>query len=106
MKTIISGARLSTLLAVLSCLPVPLLLAEDTNSAPANPPGPQAQLTASQPAPVTAPIKLPYGVEDVLKLSKAQIGDEITLNYIRNSGTIYALSPQDIVYLRSQGVSE
>jgi hypothetical protein len=53
-----------------------------------------------------APPKLPYGVDDVLKLSRAQIGEDITLNYIKNSGTIYNLSPKDIVYLRNEGVSD
>jgi hypothetical protein len=52
------------------------------------------------------PPKLPYGVEDVLKLSRAQISEDITLNYIKNSGTIYNLSPKDIVYLRNEGVSD
>jgi hypothetical protein len=52
------------------------------------------------------PTKLPYGVEDVLKLSRAQISDDIVLNYIRSSGTIYNLAPNDIVYLRNQGVSD
>src|SRR5262249_12869800 len=44
--------------------------------------------------------------EDVLKLSRAQIGEEIILNYVQNSGTIYNLAPKDIVYLRDQGVSD
>jgi hypothetical protein len=56
-------------------------------------------------APVVTP-KLPYGVEDVLKLSKANIGEDIILNYVQNSGTIYNLRPEDIVYLRNQGVSD
>jgi hypothetical protein len=53
-----------------------------------------------------APARLPYGVEDVLKLSRAQVSDDVTVTYIHNSGTIYNLAPNDIVYLRSQGVSE
>ena len=52
------------------------------------------------------PAKLPYGVDDVLKLSRAQISEDITLNYVRNSGTIYNLAPKDIVYLRNEGVSD
>jgi len=75
--------------------------------------GATAQTTApSQTAPPAtastdaAPPKLPYGVADVLKLSQAQVSDDITLNYIHNSGTIYSLSPNDIVYLRNQGVSD
>jgi len=56
-------------------------------------------------AAVTAPPKLPYGVDDVLKLSRAQVSEDIVLNYVRNSGTIYNLGPQDIIYLRGEGVS-
>src|SRR5262249_53172359 len=102
MKTMTSRLGLTFMIAILSCLPVHFVFGEDTNSAPASP----AQTTSSEPPAVSAPAKLPYGVEDVLKLSRAQVGDEITLNYIRNSGTIYNLGPQEIVYLRSQGVSE
>jgi hypothetical protein len=58
--------------------------------------------TASQ----TAPVHLAYGVEDVLKLSRAKISEDIILNYVQNSGTIYNLSSQDIVYLRNEGVSD
>jgi hypothetical protein len=53
-----------------------------------------------------APARLPYGVDDVLKLSRAQVSEDITLNYIKNSGTIYNLSPKDIVYLKNEGVSD
>ena len=73
--------------------------------------------TAETPVPVStttptaapadaAPAKLPYGVEDVLKLSRAQVSEDVTLNFIRNSGTIYNLAPKDIVYLRNEGVSD
>jgi len=34
------------------------------------------------------------------------LSDDVTINYIRNSGTIYNLGPNDIVYLHNQGVSE
>ena len=53
-----------------------------------------------------APLKLPYGVNDVLKLSRAQIGEQIILNYIQNSGTIYNLGATELVYLKAQGVSD
>src|SRR5262249_19592107 len=84
-------------------------LASDTNSAsPAGVSTPTVSIPAPviEAAPASAPVKLPYGVEDVLKLSRAQIGDEIIVNYIHNSGTIYNLQPQDIVYLRQNGVSD
>jgi type II secretory pathway pseudopilin PulG len=45
-------------------------------------------------------------VEDVLKLSQAQVNESITLSYIQNSGTIYDLRPNDIVYLKGQGMSD
>ena len=63
--------------------------------------------TPSTPATAeAAQVKLPYGVEDVVKLSRAQVSEDVTLNYIRNSGTIYNLAPKDIVYLRNEGVSD
>jgi hypothetical protein len=68
-----------------------------------------APTTTAAPAPTatdTAPVKLPYGVEDVLKLTRAQVSEDVTLSYIHNSGTIYNLSPNDIVYLRNQGVPD
>ena len=55
---------------------------------------------------VTEALKLPYGVEDVLKLSRAQVSEDVITTYIQNSGTIYGLRPQDIVYLKQQGVSD
>ena len=65
-----------------------------------------ATATPAPAAADTAPVKLPYGVEDVLKLSRAQVSEDVTLNFIHNAGTIYNLSPNDIVYLRNQGVSD
>lgn len=67
--------------------------------------------TAQTPAPTpaaaeSAPATLPYGVEDVLKLSRAQVSEDVILNYVHNSGTIYSLGPNDVVYLRNEGVSD
>jgi len=109
MKTTISAAHLGCLLMSVVCL-IPL------NSAFSADPDPSVSATGAvrlQPdnnsnsaAAAQAEPKLPYGVEDVVKLSHAQISDDVVLNYIRNSGTIYTLGPQEIVYLRNQGVSE
>jgi hypothetical protein len=52
---------------------------------------------------VEAP-RLPYGVADVVKLSRAQVSEEIIVSYIQNSGTVYSLEPKDILYLKDQGV--
>jgi hypothetical protein len=63
--------------------------------------------TSSTAAATTAePVKLPYGVEDVLKMSRAQVSDDVIATYIQNTGTIYNLGPNDIVYLKDQGVSD
>lgn len=78
--------------------------AQTTNSTVASAATPEAAAPASAPEP--ASIKLPYGVEDVLKLNRAQISEDIILNYVQNSGTAYNLAPNDIVYLRNQGVSD
>jgi hypothetical protein len=67
---------------------------------------PSQTATPTAPASDAAPAKLPYGADDVLKLSRAQVSEDITLNYIKNSGTIYSLTPKDIVYLKNEGVSD
>jgi hypothetical protein len=54
----------------------------------------------------TARPRLPYGADDVLKLSRAQVSEDIIQNYIQNSGTVYNLTPNEIVYLRNEGVSD
>jgi hypothetical protein len=64
-----------------------------------------AAAPAAMPAQTTK-VRLPYGVEDVLKLNRAQVSEDITLNFIQNSGISYNLAPDDIVYLHNQGVSD
>lgn len=82
-----------------SVLPV---AAEDTPSVVSTTPTVTANVTVT----TSEPVKLPYGVEDVLKLSRAQVNDDVITTYIQNSGTIYALGPNDIVYLKQQGMSD
>ncbi len=113
MKNRISNARLSTATGAVLLVAFSIAFAADTSTAqePAAPKAAVASGTPTAPAATTEPAaraeaKLPYGVADVLKLSRAQVGDEITLTYIQNSGTIYNLGPKDIVYLRDQGVSD
>jgi len=50
--------------------------------------------------------RLPYGVDDVVKLSKAQVSEDVILTYVQNSGTIYSLGPREIVLLKESGVSD
>jgi hypothetical protein len=76
--------------------------AQDTPATPST----GASVTATVNATIAEPVKLPYGVEDVLKMSHAQVSDDVIATYIQNTGTIYNLGPNDIVYLKEQGVSD
>jgi hypothetical protein len=102
------AARLLALLTgAFAVLPLCVSLAADSspNAADATTAQP-AVAAAIDVSTAPAPAKLPHGVDDVLKLSRAQIGDEIILNYVKNSGTIYNLGANDIVYLKTAGVSD
>jgi hypothetical protein len=55
-----------------------------------------ATLPASQLSPAAA---------QVLQLARAKVGDDTIVAYIQNSGTIYGLDANQIVYLKQQGVS-
>jgi hypothetical protein len=46
------------------------------------------------------------GLEDIAKLAKAHVSDEIILSYIHSSHASYNLTADDIVYLNGQGVSQ
>jgi hypothetical protein len=52
------------------------------------------------------PANLSPGVQEVVKLTAAHMGDEVILAYVKNSGASYSLSADDILYLNSQGVSQ
>lgn len=136
MKRTLSQARLLTTLGALVCLPLGTLLAEDTNSVPpavpdsattstdstpeAPPPAVVTTNTPAKPTPAVStastasapatgssvPAKLPYGVDDIVKLKRAQISEEVIVTYVLNSGTVYNLTPNDIVNLRNEGLSD
>jgi hypothetical protein len=93
--------RLLFATGVMCWLPASVSVGADTNSAAAT-----GAVTPQAAAPAPAPPRLPYGVDDVLKLSRAQIGDDVILNYIHGMGTVYNLKPVDIVYLKNAGVSD
>ncbi|HEY1718086.1 MAG TPA: hypothetical protein VGH42_07295 [Verrucomicrobiae bacterium] len=61
---------------------------------------------ASTAAAVQSAPQLSYGVGPVLQLSQAKVSDSTIVAYIHNSGTIYALDANQIVYLKQQGVSD
>jgi hypothetical protein len=78
----------------------------------ADTPAATSSITSSPPAivqPTTPPApvqKLPYGADDVLKLSQGKVSEDIILTYVQTSGRIYDLKPHDIVTLKQQGVSD
>jgi len=100
MKT---GLPISSLIASIALsLSVLPSFAQDTPATPSASTSVTATVTTSS----AEPVKLPYGVEDVLKLSRAQVSEDVITTYIHNTGTVYNLGPQDIVYLKQQGVSD
>ena len=57
--------------------------------------------SAQTPAPA-----LPPGVQDVVKLAHAGMGEDVILAQIKSTGASYNLSADQIIYLGSQGVSQ
>jgi hypothetical protein len=52
------------------------------------------------------PADFPPGLQDVIKLTKAAVADDIICTQIRTAGVSYQLSADTIVYLQNQGVSK
>jgi hypothetical protein len=48
----------------------------------------------------------PLGLTDVVALAQQHISDEVIIQQIRTTGSVYNLSPNDIVYLKQNGVSD
>jgi len=63
-------------------------------------------VSSTAPAVPAAPVRLSYGVADVLKLAKAHVSEDTIIAYVANSGTAYNLTVNEIVYLKEQGVSD
>src|ERR1019366_7516172 len=102
MKSRVSCKRVVALVVMALCSQTaPVLLAQDSNSAPAS-----AEAAAPASASETRPVQLSPGVPDILKLGRAHVGDEAILAFISNSGRTYHLSVSEILYLREQGVSD
>ena len=112
MKNLISQARVLRIAGALLSIPIASSFsAEPSSAVPENTPS-KAAVAAAQdsaapsPAIDSAQAKLPDGVADVLKLSRAKVSEEVVLSYVQNSGTAYSLSADDIVRMRNEGVSD
>ena len=70
----------------------------------------QAQTNAQPLAPAAnaqpLPVALPPGVDDVLKLARGGIGEDVILAKIKNDGASYNLTSDQIIYLSKAGVSQ
>ncbi len=52
------------------------------------------------------PPNLSPGLEEVVKLTKSQMADDVIISYINNTGMAYHLSADDMLYLKGQGVTQ
>ena len=65
-----------------------------------------AELQSTAQATVTVSSPLPRSATDVVKLSRAQVSDDIIVSYVQNSSSSFSLSSDNIVQLRKEGVSD
>ncbi len=49
---------------------------------------------------------LSFAANEVLKLSRAKVGDETIVAYVKQASSAYELNAEDIVYLRGEGVTD
>jgi hypothetical protein len=54
----------------------------------------------------TTPANLSPDLQEIVKFAQAKMSDDVILAYIKNSGKVYHLSGDDMIYLNSQGVSQ
>src|SRR5205823_13906743 len=54
---------------------------------------------------VTAPPKLSPGVDEIVQLAQAGVGDEVLQAYIENSPVAYRLNVDELLYLHDLGLS-
>ncbi|MCC6819137.1 MAG: hypothetical protein IT579_00255 [Verrucomicrobia subdivision 3 bacterium] len=67
---------------------------------------PSSPSIASIPPASTSAVAVANGTEDVLKLSRAKINDDVTVAFIQNSERRFTLTASEILYLRQEGVSD
>jgi hypothetical protein len=64
-----------------------------------------AQSSSTSTTAATTP-QLSYGVSQVVQLAHANVGEDVIVNYVQNSGNAYGLDANQILYLKQQGVSD
>jgi hypothetical protein len=64
----------------------------------------KAERAEARAAAATAPP--PLQPADIVQMAYQHVSDDIIITQIRNTGSVYYLSPQDIVWLKQNGVSD
>jgi hypothetical protein len=62
----------------------------------------QAELAAVN----APPPQRPLGLTDVVQLAQSHVSDEVIINQIRMTGSLFQLSANDTIWLKQQGVSD
>jgi len=111
MQQVIFQAWLLVLFMLFSVMPGTSIFAADSSpgttlTAPTTPAVSIPVSSAPTPTGSVSAIKSPSATLDVVKLSRAQVSEDIILSYVQNSGSSYSLSSDDIVRLRNEGVSD
>lgn len=57
-------------------------------------------------ATATVPVQLSPSAEDILKLSRAKVGDDVIVAFIKGGNRHFDLTASEIVHLRNEGVSD
>jgi uncharacterized protein DUF6600 len=102
--TLLSGCEEETKATAATTTTNGVLAAVATNAPP-----PTTNLTAvsAEPVvkPITAPPSLSPGVDEIVQLAQASVGDDVLLAYIENSSANYDLKVEEILYLHDLGLS-
>src|SRR5262245_1717331 len=62
--------------------------------------------TGGNPVPDAEAVQLPRGVDDILKLSRAKVGDDVIVAFIQTGNRRFSLAASEILFLRDEGVSD
>ena len=60
----------------------------------------------SNPPPLVERVQLSGGAEDVLKLSRAKVNEEVIVAFVQSGNRHFSLSASEILHLRKEGVSD
>src|SRR5262245_36120036 len=73
---------------------------------PAKPATATPEVAQAQPQPAESAVQLPADVEDILKLSRAKVHEDVIVAFVQNSGRQFKLTAAEVIELCKQGVSE